>query len=1032
MSRDELVECAALLDCVRRGELDRLVMPPAPLDILAQQIVAAAADEEWAEDDLFALVRRARPYRELPRAELRRRRRDARPGLRHPPRPARRLPPPRRGQRPHPRPARRAAHRADLRRRHPRHRRLPGGAGAGGDGDRLGERGLRRREPARRRLPARQRLVAHPQDRAQPGAGGGRARRAAEHPVLVRRGAEPQRRAVGGGEPAAAGGRSGGSGEDGPGRRRSVRWLVDEVGVAAAAAVQLVDYLAAARAALGVLPSDRTLVAERFFDEAGDMHLVLHSPFGSRLNRAWGLALRKRFCRTFNFELQAAATEDAIVLSLGPTHSFPLETVFSFLSSASVRDVLVQALLDAPMFGVRWRWNASRALALPRMRGGRRVPPQLQRHQAEDLLAVVFPDQLACLENIEGDREVPDHPLVEETLRDCLTDAMDVDALEAMLAAREAGGLEVVARDLTEPSPLAHEILTASPWAFLDDAPLEERRTQAVVARRWLDPETAADLGRLDAAAIERVRDEARPEANDADELHDALVTGGYVPAAAGEAAGWEGWLEELAAAGRAAVMTVRAAGTRTGTRASRCACGWRRSGGRSWRWRTGSTDARGRGGTLAPVIRIPWDPGRGGTLALRRGGRSWSSLANRMAWDPGRGGTLAPGAAALSRTPTRGRGCASAAANPPADSDGSCTSPLQSTPGARVPPHPYRTALAPEQETGGDCGGVRVCELEGEGEGEWVVPVFVPDVVAPGRLAGRGWSGGEAVREVVRARMEVLGPVTAAALAAESRLAVGAIEIASRRARGGGVGAPGAVHARRAGRRRGRVVRTAPARANPSLHPRPPAPRDRAGRPRRPGALPPRLAARGTGGAGGGAAGAGGGARAARRLLRRRPPPGKARSCRRGWRTTTRRGSTPSASPAASSGAARRRPPAAAPRPSRPLRSPSCRVPTSPTGGRWWGWEPRAAVGAGARAGHHLSTSPPRRSRSPRCWRGAAPPSSPISPPPPACSIPRRSAPWRSWSPAAWSPRTASPACAPCSCRRTAGRRRPAPGGAA
>ncbi|HMB53226.1 MAG TPA: ATP-dependent DNA helicase, partial [Thermoanaerobaculia bacterium] len=243
-----------------------------------------------------------------------------------------------------------------------------------------------------------------------------------------------------------------------------------------------------------------------------------------------------------------------IVLSLGPTHSFPLETVFSFLSSKTVREILVQALLDSPMFGVRWRWNASRALALPRMRGGRRVPPQLQRHEAEDLLAVVFPDQLACLENIAGDREVPDHPLVEETLTDCLTEAMDVAGLERLLAAIESGEIETVGRDLTEPSPLAHEILNARPYAFLDDAPLEERRTQAVVMRRWLDPETAADLGALDQSAIDRVVADARPDATDADELHDALVTGGWLPAADADDR-WVPFLASLAAAGRATVL---------------------------------------------------------------------------------------------------------------------------------------------------------------------------------------------------------------------------------------------------------------------------------------------------------------------------------------------------------------------------------------------------------------------------------------------------------------------------------------------
>jgi ATP-dependent helicase Lhr and Lhr-like helicase len=341
------------------------------------------------------------------------------------------------------------------------------------------------------------------------------------------------------------------------GLEAAVLWLEEAVGVAREAGLQIVEYLAAGRAALGLLPSQTTVVAERFFDEAGDMHLVLHAPFGSRINRAWGLALRKRFCRTFNFELQAAASEDAIVLSLGPTHSFPLEDVFRFLHSSSAREVLVQALLDAPVFPVRWRWNASRALALLRFRGGRRVPPRLQRQEAEDLIAVVFPDQLACLENIVGEREVPDHPLIEQTIHDCLTEAMDVEGLERLLRGIESGEIATVARDLAEPSPLACAILNAAVYTFLDDAPLEERRTQAVHTRRWLDPAAASDLGALDAAALERVREEAWPDVADADELHDALVGLGFLTAAEGKAAGWGEWFERLVADRRAAVLSA-------------------------------------------------------------------------------------------------------------------------------------------------------------------------------------------------------------------------------------------------------------------------------------------------------------------------------------------------------------------------------------------------------------------------------------------------------------------------------------------
>jgi ATP-dependent Lhr-like helicase len=316
----------------------------------------------------------------------------------------------------------------------------------------------------------------------------------------------------------------------------AVAYLTGEVGMDTASATQLADYLLLGKAALGAMPTQQTLVAERFFDEGGGMQLVLHAPFGSRLNRAWGLALRKRFCRQFNFELQAAAMEDAIVLSLGPTHSFPLGDVFRYLNAETVRDVLVQALLDAPMFEARWRWNATRALAVLRFRGGKKTPPQLQRMQAGDLLALIFPDQQACLENIQGDREIPDHPLVGQTIRDCLEEATDLAGLQALLRAIAAGEKTLIARDVTEPSPFAQQVLNARPYAFLDDAPLEERRTQAVASRRWLDADTADDLGALDAAAVLRVRGEAWPQARNADELHDALMLLGFVTEAEGAA----------------------------------------------------------------------------------------------------------------------------------------------------------------------------------------------------------------------------------------------------------------------------------------------------------------------------------------------------------------------------------------------------------------------------------------------------------------------------------------------------------------
>ncbi|HEX6159180.1 MAG TPA: hypothetical protein VF111_03375 [Thermoanaerobaculia bacterium] len=305
-------------------------------------------------------------------------------------------------------------------------------------------------------------------------------------------------------------------------------WLIAETGIPLHAAEEAVAYLSEGRTALGVLPTQETLVLERFFDEAGGMQLVLHAPFGSRINRAWGLALRKRFCRQFNFELQAAATEDALLLSLGPQHSFPLADVFRYLHPNTARDVLVQAFLDAPVFQTRWRWNTTISLAVPRNRGGRKVAPQIQRMQAADLMAACFPDAAACFENIPGDRQIPDHPLVQQVVRDCLHEAMDFDGLARILTKIHNDELNCVARDTREPSVLSYDILNAKPYAFLDDAPLEERRTQAVITRRAGDA-TAGDLGRLDLAAIERVRDEERPDPRDADELHDTLLTAGFL-----------------------------------------------------------------------------------------------------------------------------------------------------------------------------------------------------------------------------------------------------------------------------------------------------------------------------------------------------------------------------------------------------------------------------------------------------------------------------------------------------------------------
>ena len=307
------------------------------------------------------------------------------------------------------------------------------------------------------------------------------------------------------------------------------QFIFNDLALPSAAADQLYCYLANSKAALTVLPTFNHIIFERFFDETGDMHFVIHSVYGSRINKAWGLALRKRFCRRFNFELQAAANENNIVLSLGPTHSFPLSEPAGYLKLATVKGVLVQALLAAPMFPTRWRWVANTALAVPRNRAGKKVPAIFQRNDAEDLIAVIFPDQLACVENIAGDREIPDHPLVNQVLWDCLHELMDIDGLERVLAGIENGTIKIIARDLTSPSPMSEEIINAKPYAFLDDTPAEERRTLAIQQRRLHNPQEAAEIGRLNPEAIAQVSSEAWPEMRDEDELHDALVILGFL-----------------------------------------------------------------------------------------------------------------------------------------------------------------------------------------------------------------------------------------------------------------------------------------------------------------------------------------------------------------------------------------------------------------------------------------------------------------------------------------------------------------------
>ena len=383
---------------------------------------------------------------------------------------------------------------------------------------------------------------------AGPRARGGCARRGADDSVLARRSAGPHCGAVERGVAARANDDPAKS-ERRHGRSTSSSTSADSTG---AARSRPSLYVRAGAAALGALPIGTTVVAERFFDEGGGMQLVLHAPFGARINQAWGLALRKRFCRSFNFELQAAATDNGIVISLSDQHSFPLELVFKFLSKETVEEVLTQAMLPAPMFEVRWRWDTSRALAVLRFAGGRKVPPPIQRMRADDLLAAVFPDQAACQENIVGDIRIPDHPLVNETIKDCLHEAMDLDGLKRLVEQIGTGELKTVAIDTPEPSPFSHEILNANPYAYLDDAPLEERRARAVQMRRTIGPD-AAGVGALDPAAIAEVAAESWPAARDAEELHDALLTLVVVP----PVREWEEFFRTLRESRRATVLSA-------------------------------------------------------------------------------------------------------------------------------------------------------------------------------------------------------------------------------------------------------------------------------------------------------------------------------------------------------------------------------------------------------------------------------------------------------------------------------------------
>jgi ATP-dependent Lhr-like helicase len=547
LSREELIECLAIVRAAREGILDRVEIPVAPLDILAQQIVAAVACEDWDEEALFELCRRAYPYRDLSRGhydEI-------------------------------------IAMLAD---------------GIAPERGRYGA--YLHRDQVNRRLKARKgarlvaitcggaipevtdyKVVADDENRTLVGTvdedfavetNGGdvfllgntswrvKHVRAGEVVVADAHGAPPNIPFWRGEAPGrtielsaeVARLREDVVGLVGEADNTAIEWLQRTCSTSAHAAEQATAYVAAQYAATGMVPTQRRLLFERFFDESGGMQLVVHAPFGTRINRAWGLAMRKRFCRSFNFELQASADDNGIVLSLGTQHSFPLTQMFELVPSHLARDVLVQAFLAVPFFGTRWRWNITRSLQLKRFRKGQRVPPFLQRMRAEDLLTSVFPAQTACQENVVGDIEVPDQPIVRQTVEDCLHEVADLDGLLQVLRSIETGEIETVGLDSREPSPFAHELLNGSPYSFLDDAPLEERRTRAVAMRRTLSVEALRDIGRLDPEAISQVVREAWPLVRDAEELHDVLLSMGALPAA--EARDWQSYFEELRQTGRA------------------------------------------------------------------------------------------------------------------------------------------------------------------------------------------------------------------------------------------------------------------------------------------------------------------------------------------------------------------------------------------------------------------------------------------------------------------------------------------------
>ncbi len=538
-TRDQLVECAALVFAIRSGDLDQLIIPDLPLDILAQQIVATCATGEWRENELFDLVKNAYPYRALSKENFNAVVMMLAEGI------------------------------AGARGRYSAYLFRDGVNGVlhGRRGSRLiaitsggaiPDNGLYTviAEPEQmvvgtldedfavesnrgdiillgstswqiKRIESSGRVIVEDAQGAPPSVPFWRGEAPARTAELSSQVANLRQHLSDMLATAAAVGT-----QDSQEIVAAQQWLMTQCGVDLAAARQIIQYLLQGRALLGAVPTQTTIIAERFFDESGGMQLIIHAPFGARINKAWGLALRKRFCRSFNFELQASATDDGLNIALAEQHSFPLADVFQFLHPNTLQEVLVQAVLQSPLFTTRWRWAAMRALALKRFGNGKKVPPNILRMLSDDLLAAVFPEAAACQDNLGGrDIDLPDHPLINEAMKDVLTEALDLEGLTQVLNKIIQGSIRCLAVDTPTPSTFAHEILNANPYAFLDDAPLEERRARAVELRRILPDSVLQNAGCLDPEAILQVQEQAWPDIRSADELHDALQTLVALPA---------------------------------------------------------------------------------------------------------------------------------------------------------------------------------------------------------------------------------------------------------------------------------------------------------------------------------------------------------------------------------------------------------------------------------------------------------------------------------------------------------------------